>query len=88
MGAPRAGEARRTSRTSQQRACGRLHRRLVHWYRDPRVTAAFQYTFREDDLFPTGLIKTDLSSAYPALAEWTAWAGTRKPTDPPPADAC
>ena len=67
VGAPRAGEERRTSPASQVRACGRLHRRLVRWYRDPRVTAAFQYTFREDDLFPTGLIKTDLSSAYPAL---------------------
>jgi hypothetical protein len=52
------------------------------------VAAAFQYTFREDDLFPTGLIKTDLSSAYPALGEWTAWAGARNPTDPPPANAC
>jgi hypothetical protein len=88
VGAPRAGERRRTSRTSQVLACRGLHRRLVRWYRDPRVTAAFQYTFREDDLFPTGLIKTDLSSAYPALAEWTAWGGERKPTDPPPADAC
>jgi hypothetical protein len=88
VGAPRAGEERRTSAASQRRACRRLHKRLLRWYRDPRVTAAFQYTFREDDLFPTGLIKTDLSGAYPALGEWTAWAGARAPADPPPANAC
>jgi hypothetical protein len=88
VGTPRAGEQRRTSPQSQRRACGRLHKRLLRWYRDPRVTAAFQYTFREDDLVPTGLVKTDLTGAYPALAEWTAWAGARKPSDPPPADAC
>ena len=39
------------------------------------MTAAFQYTFREDDLFPTGLVTTDLSGAFPALGEWIAWAG-------------
>ena len=43
-------------------ACGACTGACERWYRDPRVTAAFQYTFREDDLFPTGLIKTDLSS--------------------------
>jgi hypothetical protein len=73
---------------SQMKACGRLHRRLMRWYKDPRVTAAFQYTFREDDLFPTGLVKTDLSESYPALGEWTAWGGSRAPTDPPPKDSC
>jgi hypothetical protein len=88
VGAPRAGEQRRTSPESQKRACSRLHRRLVRWYRDPRVTAAFQYTFREDDLFPTGLVTTDLTSAYPALGAWTAWGGARAPGDPPPEDAC
>jgi hypothetical protein len=54
------------------------------------VTAAFQYTLREDDIFPTGLVKTDLSTAYPALAEWTAWGGQSRPepTAPPPPDGC
>ena len=77
VGAPRSGEERRTSRASQVRACGRLHQRLRKWYRDPRVSVAFQYTFREDDLFPTGLVKTDLSGDFPALGEWIAWAGGR-----------
>jgi hypothetical protein len=88
VGAPRSGEERRTSRASQVRACGRLHRRLRKWYRDPRVSVAIQYTFREDDLFPTGLITTDLSGDFPALGEWIAWGGDRRATDPPPANAC
>lgn len=90
VGAPRSGERRRTSPAAQVAACRRLHRRLVRWFDDPRVTAAFQYTLREDDIFPTGLIKTDLSDAYPALAEWQAWgaAARPRPTDPPPPDRC
>ncbi len=90
VGAPRSGEARRTSHASEVRACSRLHARLRRWYRDPAVTAAFQYTFREDALFPTGLVKPDLSRAYPALFEWTAWGGAARanPTDPPPPDRC
>jgi hypothetical protein len=90
VGAPRSGEERGDSLAAHVRACGRLHRRLSRWYRDERVSAAFQYTFREDDLFPTGLITTDLSRAYPALGEWRAWGGVERPnpTDPPPANAC
>jgi hypothetical protein len=90
VGAPRSGEERRTSRGSQVRACGRLHRRLERWYKDPRVTAAFQYTFREDDLFPTGLVTTDLAGAFPALGEWMAWGTVSRPepTEPPPPNSC
>jgi hypothetical protein len=90
VGAPRSGEARKTSRASQLAGCRRLHRRLVRWYHDDRVTAAFQYTLREDDMFPTGLVKTDLAGEYPALAEWTAWGGASRPnaTDPPPPESC
>ena len=49
---------------------------------------AVQYTLREDDLFPTGLVTTDLGRAYPALAEWTAWGARASAADPPPPDAC
>ena len=46
--------------------CIALHDQLVRWYEDPRVTIAFQYTVREDDKFPTGLVSTDLTrSARP-----------------------
>jgi hypothetical protein len=90
VGAPRSGEDRRTSRTSQLAACRFLHRRLARWLADDRVTAAFQYTFREDDRFPTGLVKTDLSGAYPALGELKAWGGHARPdaTDPAPSESC
>jgi len=87
VGAPHAGEGKRMSAPAERRACRRLHRRLVRWYRDPRVAAAFQYTFREDDAFRTGLVTTGLDRAFPVLGEWLAWGGTARPRpeDPPPA---
>ena len=48
-------------RAKQRGTCEQLHRRLVQWYQDKRVTAAFQYTLREDDVFPVGLVTTDLT---------------------------
>ena len=60
----------------------------MQWWADPRVTAAFQYTLRADDRFPTGLISTDLTAARPTLNEWTAWGGAREPSAPPPPAAC
>ena len=68
--------------------CRLLHDRLVAWYEHPRVTAAFQYTFREDDRFPTGLVGTDLRQTRPALAEWQAWGARPAPDAPPPRVAC
>jgi hypothetical protein len=79
---------RRFSAISRTARCHALHRRLVRWFHDPRVTVAFQYTVREDDRFPTGLFSTDLTKPRPALAEWTAWGGDRLPTAPPPKAAC
>ena len=72
----------------EREGCRALHDRLVRWWNDPRVTLAFQYTLREDDKFPTGLISTDLTAARPALSEWTAWGGAREPSAPPPPAAC
>jgi hypothetical protein len=86
-GRARSGEDRNTTGKAQRRACRQMHRRLVRWYEDPRVTAAFQYTLREDDRFPTGLVTTDLEQAYPALKEWQAW-GDREPTEPAPKSRC
>jgi len=89
VGAPHAGQDKRTTAPAERRACRQLHKRLVKWYDDPRVTAAFQYTFREDDVFRTGLVTTSLDRAFPVLKEWQAWGGTArpKPTDPPPSHA-
>jgi hypothetical protein len=75
----------------ERRSCRRMHRQLRSWYADRRVTAAFQYTLREDDLFPTGLVTTDLSAAYPVLKVWQGWGSARRPTPdapPPPAASC
>ena len=71
-----------------QEGCRMLHRRLVDWWRDPRVAAAFQYTVREDPLFPTGLVSADLRSGRGAFAEWRAWGERARPDDPPPEPAC
>jgi hypothetical protein len=72
----------------EREGCRELHTRLLRWFDDPRVTVAFQYTLRQDDRFPTGLVTTDLQSARPALAEWTAWGGPRLATAPPPSTTC
>ena len=68
--------------------CRMLHRQLVAWHADPQVTVAAQYTMREDDRFPTGLVSTDLTQPRRALAEWQAWAARPNPTAPPPERAC
>jgi hypothetical protein len=73
---------------SEREGCHRLHDTLVRWWRDPRVTAAFQYTFREDNLFRVGLVSTGLTKARPVLREWQAWGQRPDPAAPPPADSC
>jgi hypothetical protein len=73
------------------RRCQNMHRRLQEWYLDPQVTAAFQYTVREDDRFPYGLIASRLDGAYPVLGLWQAWGGAARPSAEAPtpgADAC
>jgi hypothetical protein len=89
VGAPHAGQDKRITKPAERRDCRRLHKRLLQWYKDPRVTAAFQYTFREDDIFRTGLVTTALDRAFPVLKEWKAWGGSARPdpTDPPPSHA-
>ena len=74
--------------TSERQGCRLLHDRLRAWHRALDVTVAVQYTVREDDLFPTGLVTTDLSRARPALREWQAWGGRAAPDDPAPERAC
>ena len=44
---------------------------LRRWHRDPRVDAAFQYTFREDIAFPVGLADAGLTRAYPVYDLWS-----------------
>lgn len=63
----------RHDRYTPAQVCRMDARNLRRWDRDPRVGAAFHYTLREDDLYPTGLVSTDLEHAFPALEVWTAW---------------
>jgi hypothetical protein len=86
-GAARTATARAGGRAGERSGCRALHRQLAAWYADPRVTAAVQYTLREDDLFPTGLVTTALDRAYPALREWQSWGmkARPRPEDPSPA---
>jgi hypothetical protein len=85
-GAPRTATARTGGRPAELRGCRAVHSILGDWYRDPRITAAIQYTLREDDVFPTGLVTSGLERSYPALREWQQW-GLRarpRPEDAPP----
>jgi hypothetical protein len=74
--------------TGEHQGCRLLHRRLVDWYRNRRVTLAVQYTFREDDFFPTGLVTSDLGRAKPELREWQAWGDRPSLSAPPPRPHC
>jgi hypothetical protein len=58
---------------------------LARWRRDPRVTVAFQYSFRDDPVFPVGLADTSLTRTWPAYDLWRAWGGGRPPDGPEPA---
>lgn len=88
VGAAQLGGNRATGAGPQRKACRAMHRRLKRWYEDPRVTAAFQYTLREDDLFPTGLVTTALDRAYPVLGAWQAWGARRSAEAPAPRLTC
>lgn len=52
--------------------CRRIGERLAAWARSGRVRAAFQYTFREDPLFPVGLADAQLKGVYSAYEAWRA----------------
>ena len=40
------------------------------WQADPRIRAAFQYTLRDDPIFPTGLADIALTRLHPAYEAW------------------
>ena len=83
-GAPRTATARTGGKAAELRGCRSVHRILKRWYRDPRITAAVQYTLREDDVFPTGLVTTDLDARLPGAEGVAAVgpAGARAPRGP------
>ncbi|GAC1439910.1 MAG: hypothetical protein NVSMB51_18490 [Solirubrobacteraceae bacterium] len=51
-------------------ACPRLVAALQAWRADRRVAAAFQYEFREDPYFRTGLADAALTRLHPAYGAW------------------
>jgi hypothetical protein len=89
-GAPHPGGPRPPGAADERAGCLALATQLLGWYRDARVGAVFQYSFREDPAFPVGLIDARLSRAYPAYEAWLAWARARASggAPPAPADAC
>jgi hypothetical protein len=60
---------------------------LIRWSRDPRVGAVFQYTFRDDPVYPVGLIGSQLDRLYPTYRLWREWSRMRSAGRPPPAAA-
>jgi hypothetical protein len=86
-GAPHPGLARPAGAADELAGCRALARQLVRWYRDPRVAAVFQYSFREDPAFPVGLLSADLSHVYPTYRLWLSYARRRAAGMPPPSPA-
>jgi hypothetical protein len=84
VGGDDPGGSRPTSDASLRAQCRAQERLLRRWAADPRVDAAFQYTFREDTAYPVGLADAGLTRLYPTYDLWFAW-GAREPSDPAPA---
>jgi len=85
VGGPDVGGERTGGLASLRRDCRALDAALRRWNGDPRVAAAFQYTFRDDPAFPVGLADAGLTRTWPAYDEWLAWGGARAPAAPAPA---
>ena len=84
VGGERAGRPRSLEPAALAAGCEAMNDALRSWYADPRVDVAFQYTFREADTFPVGLVDTQLTRAFPTYDLWAAWGGTRAPDAPAP----
>jgi hypothetical protein len=84
VGGPDVGGERTGGLASLRRDCRALDEALRRWDIDPRVEAAFQYTFRDDPAFPVGLADAGLTRTWPAYDEWLAWGGDRAPASPAP----
>lgn len=84
VGGLHAGDDRRTGAKSLRAQCTALDVQLKAWRKDPRIRAAFQYSFREDPAFPVGLADAGLTRDYPTYDLLKAWANRAHPDDPPP----
>jgi hypothetical protein len=84
VGGQDVGGERTGGLATLRRDCRALDAALRRWDADPRVEAAFQYTFRDDPAFPVGLADVGLSRAWPTYDLWLAWGGDRPPAGPAP----
>jgi hypothetical protein len=84
VGGPHVGDERSPSDKSVRADCQALHVAFRRWDKDPRVDAAFQYTFRDDPVFPVGLVDAKLTKEWPAYQLFKAWGGSRKADAAPP----
>jgi len=84
VGGDNPGAQRPLGDASLRAQCRAQDAALRRWAADPRVDAAFQYTFREDTAYPVGLADAGLTRVYPTYDLWAGW-GARAPSDPPPA---
>lgn len=71
-GAPEPGRPRTPGGVEEEAECVAIATQVLSWYADPRVQAIFQYTFRDDPLFPVGLISADLSRLDRVYRMWLA----------------
>jgi hypothetical protein len=85
VGGQDVGGERTGGLATLRRDCRALDAALRRWDLDPRVEAAFQYTFRDDPAFPVGLADVGLTRTWPAYDLWLAWGGDRPPAGPAPA---
>jgi hypothetical protein len=76
-GAPHPGRPRAGDSGEERAGCMALARAVIEWARDARVGAIFQYTFREDPVFPVGLLSADLSHVYPTYGLWISYMHMR-----------
>jgi len=84
VGGDDPGGSRPTGDVALRAQCRAQEKLLLRWAADPRVDAAFQYTFREDTAYPVGLVDSRLTRVYPTYDLWAAW-GAREPSAPAPA---
>jgi hypothetical protein len=66
---------------TDREACLAMDGALRYWATDPRVDAAFQYTFREDSAFPVGLADPGLDRLYRSYEAWQAWSTPGAPPE-------
>jgi hypothetical protein len=85
VGGPHVGDERSPSAKATRADCEALNVAMRRWDDDPQVDAAFQYTFRDDPVFPVGLADAKLTKTWPAYDLFAAWGGDRKPDGPAPA---